>query len=148
MSWLSEELKKAKKKYDEVIKPGLDLMNPLTQIQSWGQEVEERLGLADAGHRLAENLNQMLGGSAGSSPGPDTETQLAPIEQLISDAEKKRKDEDKEASELAMRVQRQMMSLQDLERSGSFQFKRGGTLLTSPLGLSKTELKSNSLIGQ
>ncbi len=64
-----------------------------------------------------------------------TRNETSAIDALISDAEEKKKKEAEEAANIALRLQRQMMAAFALEKSGSLAYKRGGTLLTSPLGL-------------
>jgi hypothetical protein len=60
---------------------------------------------------------------------------MAAINQLISEADAKKKKDLEDAANTASILQRQMMSAFALEKSGSFAYQRGGTILTSPLGL-------------
>lgn len=124
-----------------VLDPIAGISNNTNVLQNPGEAISN--GLAN----LATGVGNALGIDQSNS---NTLTAIPnPINGLIAEAENKKKKDEEEAAQLAVRLQNQIMAAFALEKSGSIAYKRGGTLLTSPLGLPDpvTGKTKNSAIG-
>lgn len=116
-----------------VLNPVSNLSGNTNVLQNPGEALENYLKRG-GGFQLMpgyQQLTNLLNPGKSNSPQLDT----APIDALLLDAENKKKDDELKAAETAARLIRQMQAAFVLEKSGSTAYKRGGTLLTSPLGL-------------
>lgn len=70
------------------------------------------------------------------------------ITELLTEAEKKKIEDDKKAAEEANRFYNQVVKSFTLQKTGALsKYQMGGTVLTSPLGSYQVQPTNNSLIG-